>query len=1513
MYELNRARLVGIGPRGARYGDVTLDLSGLGEAIPARNLLDGESRRPSLYSLLLLENGGGKSVLLKLIFSVVLPGRRSTVGGAVLEKFVLDADTGHVALEWMHVLTGELLVTGKVYQRRTKTASNSNALSEAWYSFRPSELLQLGTLPVSRDGRRRRLEGFRETIEEVNRATPATQLAWIGDEQGRWRKHLRDQGIEPDLFDIQRRMNVDEGEAAKAFKYNSSKDFVNWLLTTITDPEDASSVADTFRQWATNLADRQDMLLERDFLEGAIAGLDPVADAHQADLDAARESELAVADGRRLAAALEARLRIEELSAANVRAEQDEARALGTTREGERDGARELLNEVKRRTLLLELAEEQNQKAATEAELQEVALELSGWETLPLVAERELAISTAKELAEQVAASDKDAAPALERRDLTAGRLLTKYDEEARIADGAAQDHGEQAAEAGEQADAAEGQRGAALSLAAGAQERHRAQKQLIGEAIARVEKAADSDLVPPHTRLADVPGIVLEAAESHRQAMIGVSTDKRQAADLSVLIDSLEPRVSEAEQRALQASSFADAKVRDLEAMYKAAAHAYALPALAAAIGTDDIPVEAASDAMIAKLLESAAEHLIEVLGSDTSAHTGALDDLRAEQREDARIVEALGDGGLLPARADVQLVLAVLDEAGVAAHAGWRYLRETASAEERAELIAAHPALADGVVVVDQSQMSVASDALAAAKLMPAAAIEVGTGSALLALPTSDEDESPAGFVVEPTPAMYDEDAAAHRRDELHEALLRRARAMSELENQLQEATVARNAVVQWRRDNPAGRLGHLQDEVRISAESAAQEHTAADELAEELTSLRGRHTAAVSTFERSQETERKLSDRLHALEALAEYTNAAVQAETELAALASEVARYEREADKARRRGIQSRSLATAQLKLAEQSRARAGRHRSAAEGVISTSGERSVEVPTAPLATLKDEATAAQQTYLAIATDPDLRRQAADAAAKVSQLDSELALRDQRYIAKAAELRETPAGADRTSWAVAADNARHRRDRLQGQLSEATLRTGRLEESVKSASPTEPGRRSWTTLSPEWVPTTVATGEVLQLKAQEKLRIAQASVEEINGRMTRLADRLRHADRATQAIKEAVLPLATLLGEVDDSAPAVDPYAESPESAAAAAGEAVLRLRSTRQEAEARRRELADAVQELISFASLARYETLANQARRSILESPSIRLAAQASDWSASLIARLATLTSDLENVNRHRKAIVERLAALVDHALRALRQAGRLSKLPADLAEWSGRPFLRIAFAEPDPAAVSVHVGEVVDRVAAEFAARGSGARASSKRDGTSLLLEAVHAAVPKGFTVDVLKPDSVLRDERVSIEDMNDVFSGGQELTAAIVLYCTLAALRANERGQMRSRHSGVLFLDNPIGRANASYLLDLQQSVAKALGVQLIYTTGITDDRVLADFPLWIRLRNDADLRAGLKYIQVAEVVRRVLPPPYDEDELPSDDESAPGTVTAGRVYRRPGAPTSGLADPR
>ncbi|MGB8199267.1 MAG: hypothetical protein WCF33_06170, partial [Pseudonocardiaceae bacterium] len=233
--------------------------------------------------------------------------------------------------------------------------------------------------------------------------------------------------------------------------------------------------------------------------------------------------------------------------------------------------------------------------------------------------------------------------------------------------------------------------------------------------------------------------------------------------------------------------------------------------------------------------------------------------------------------------------------------------------------------------------------------------------------------------------------------------------------------------------------------------------------------------------------------------------------------------------------------------------------------------------------------------------------------------------------------------------------------------------------------------------------------------------------------------------------------------------------------------------------------------------------------------------------------------------------------------------LRTLRLAQRLSRLPEGLSDWSGQEFLRIRFDDIDEAVLLDRLGEVVDQAAAGVERGGK-----DQRDGMSLLLHGVRAAMPKGVRVEMLKPDVVLRTERVRISEIRDVFSGGQQLTAAIILYCTMAALRANDRGEGRRRHSGVLFLDNPIGRASAGYLLELQLGVAKALGVQLIYTTGLFDAGALSVFPLIIRLRNDADLRAGLKYLSVDNQIRRVL------DQLDPPDDT--GQLSAVRMFRRP-----------
>ena len=69
-------------------------------------------------------------------------------------------------------------------------------------------------------------------------------------------------------------------------------------------------------------------------------------------------------------------------------------------------------------------------------------------------------------------------------------------------------------------------------------------------------------------------------------------------------------------------------------------------------------------------------------------------------------------------------------------------------------------------------------------------------------------------------------------------------------------------------------------------------------------------------------------------------------------------------------------------------------------------------------------------------------------------------------------------------------------------------------------------------------------------------------------------------------------------------------------------------------------------------------------------------------------------------------------------------------------------------------------------------------------------------------------------------------------------------------------------------MFLDNPLGKASADFLLDLQHRLAAKLGVQLIHTTGVWDVEALGAYDQFVRLRNLSDLRANMQRIRADDV---------------------------------------------
>jgi hypothetical protein len=276
-------------------------------------------------------------------------------------------------------------------------------------------------------------------------------------------------------------------------------------------------------------------------------------------------------------------------------------------------------------------------------------------------------------------------------------------------------------------------------------------------------------------------------------------------------------------------------------------------------------------------------------------------------------------------------------------------------------------------------------------------------------------------------------------------------------------------------------------------------------------------------------------------------------------------------------------------------------------------------------------------------------------------------------------------------------------------------------------------------------------------------------------------------------------------------------------------------------------------LADVVRR---FALSERFGDLKGKVKDRLVLDDLDTLAERAPEHVASLDMRLAQLTAQLASLAEHQRLVVSALVGIVETALSHLRRAESSSRLPEALEGWAGRPFIKIAFDTPErDEELFGHLGAVVDRVVAE----------GNTPEGLPLLLRATRAAVGRrGFEVTILKPDTVLRPDRHPVTELNK-FSDGEKLTATILLYCTLARLRARNRGRSDTG-GGMLILDNPIGTCSNVGLLNLQRQVAVAMGVQLIYTTGVNDLDALATLPNCIRLRNNhRDQRTGRLHVLV------------------------------------------------
>ncbi len=457
-------------------------------------------------------------------------------------------------------------------------------------------------------------------------------------------------------------------------------------------------------------------------------------------------------------------------------------------------------------------------------------------------------------------------------------------------------------------------------------------------------------------------------------------------------------------------------------------------------------------------------------------------------------------------------------------------------------------------------------------------------------------------------------------------------------------------------------------------------------------------------------------------------------------------------------------------------------------------------------------------------------------------------------------EAEKLARLPAVGDESARRQATSEARRHLHDAEVERDLAVRATGAAAETLRSRTPAGDRARHFA-LAPEDEPTTPeeAAGRGAE-HATEATRLTQEA-RALGAAAQALEDQANSADIRAQLLNAS----ASLLPAMSEGMADVEPWSAGVEDARAAAEQARRRV--------VHERSALDSAEQALARAELAVRAAAADPAHRSVgglrlalAEEPVGSLAPRSAAVAAELESMRSSVESELADIARHREGLVLRLATMVDHHLGLLGRLAKLSTLPEGLGGWSRRPFISIGFERHDAAQLRARLEPVVDAAASADRRR---------RAPLDIVLSGMRAAVHSGperpaFKVSMLRPNRTMKDERATVAELESEFSGGMKLTAAICTYCALAALRAGSRGSggLFGGQPGPLFLDNPLGKASADFLLDLQHRLAAKLSVQLIHTTGVWDVEALGAYDRFVRLRNLSDLRANMQRIKVDDV---------------------------------------------
>ena len=1346
---LTRLHMRSVGPKGARLDPLDMDLTA-GGATAARVLWN-------------LTNTGGKTTLIRLLTSAIVPAANAAMGGANIGEYVGNGDTSHVLLEWDDASIGRY-VTGAVYEWPDRTPPAGTPISKlkrSWYLFR-SERLRVDDLPFVRDNRRQAMRNYMADLGELFRSAPAAEGV-VTDSQATWAAALEQRtSIDPTLFTYQMRMNDDEaGAGALVKRMNNSDAVVRFFVEALLDDTSWNDFTGLLAAYAEHAGARQRLEAERGFYE-AIAGPLTGLTAAQGRLDEAVE-----ADGlAKMLADETATLIARRLAADTTRAERLKVEHAADLAERDRLATALNVGDARRSQLVLEdarfeLQERQADFGAAADRLSDAEAETKAWRATEQIASWRAADAAAR--------ADRDAAHRAQEglrvfrdaKDQSGAALAAKYAALAGRSDADA---------AAAEADTARIDTRREEITAA-----RRVHDRAVAEATAALEQIRSRGVEAARTLAEAVKAGHANTGETAADAL---RRWEAALADARVRLDDLQAQRRRAERRqrdlAGERRQQEAARHRDELARSEAASRVSAHNGDLAALGRDEV----IADILVGGAVEDADPgQLAAAVGDRAAAAEQALEAVATTAQEVARELAPLTRGDLAATIADVERLVTVLLDAGIGATTGWAWLAGHTDPQARQALIEAAPALADGVVVTDPARLGDARTVLADVGESLPLAVWVSTVTGLEDL--GGPGPANPGFVVGPRRALYEPEWAARRRSELEaEASCLDAErvALSSARDAARAAAGALEAFTRrWSDGVDADRERIAVLDLALAGHREALEglDDEAEQLSETIEAIDADVRAVSGERDRADGHSRSLR------------IPATVEADAgRLADTADTETGRRRVAEEALTAlGREDRALGAERAERAGRAHAArldAGHYRERQSEVgIEASGDE----PAADLGVLAAEfaaARAALESAAAGAGTEKLEAKAEASAARAAELGLAVSGLEREVRDAAEQLLVRLEAATATGRAEALASAEVAERRAREDHAEARAARTAAENRVQGA--LTPEGRNHTALPPEWVPRDRA-------HAAELLEQVNAANRDIRDEQRKVAERIAAGGQT----------IAGLDGDITRFGAALAIHSAGEESAVgmwqrgsdAALEETNARRQAVTEAAErlsAAKEQRAGAAQRVRKVAGDAPWAEVTSAVKERCRADLDDVLGPEAEDMAHVVAQNQATIEADLAALGTHRDLLVTHLGQMCSSQRRLLGQVSKASTLPPGLRSLSGRPTFRIDFDPlPEPearAALSHRVDEWADTLA--------GGRRLGRDDRVSMLCTAVADTLhrPAGggrpWRVKVLKPEisgtvSYKDPERITVE-----YSGGQELTLAVMLYCALAAVRA-------------------------------------------------------------------------------------------------------------------------------